>query len=109
MYVWLHSGLGVRLYTNGMGTSEHSRHDAQALSERDEALLRFERRSWRRAGAKEAAVRATFGLSMTGYYQNVNRLIDSEAALAFDPILIRRLRRLREHRMTVRRDQARQI
>lgn len=95
-----------------MGCSEQEtggRAGAAPLSNDDLDILKFERQTWRHAGAKETAIRKTFGLSMTSYYQHVNRLIDNEAALAFDPILIRRLRGLREQRMSVRRDQARRI
>lgn len=69
-----------------------------ALSERDWEILAFERRWWRHAGAKEQAIRDTFGLSATGYYQLLNRLLDEPEALAHDPVLVHRLRRLRATR-----------
>ena len=47
------------------------------------------------AGAKETAIRDRFGLSPTRYYQVLNALVDRPAALAADPLLVRRLRRLR--------------
>jgi hypothetical protein len=71
---------------------------APALDERSRRILAFERRWWRRAGAKEQAIRDTFGLSATRYYQLLNRLLDDPAALAHDPVLIGRLRRLRQRR-----------
>jgi hypothetical protein len=71
---------------------------APGLSERERAMLAFERRWWRRAGAKEQAIRDTFGLSATRYYQVLNRLIDRPEALAYDPVLVTRLRRLRSWR-----------
>jgi hypothetical protein len=69
-----------------------------ALDERAREILAFERRWWRHAGAKEQAVRDTFGLSGTRYYQLLNALLDDPAALAHDPVLVARLRRLRKWR-----------
>jgi hypothetical protein len=68
------------------------------LSERDRAILEFERQWWKYAGAKESAVREQFDMSATRYYQVLNVLIDRPEALAADPMLVRRLRRLRAHR-----------
>lgn len=71
---------------------------AGELSERDQAILEFERQRWKYAGAKESAVREQFDMSATRYYQVLNTLIDLPEALAYDPLLVRRLRRLREQR-----------
>jgi hypothetical protein len=68
------------------------------LDERDRQILAFERRWWRRPGAKDQAIRDTFGLSTIRYYQLLNRLLDEPAALAEDPVLVGRLRRLRSTR-----------
>lgn len=70
----------------------------EPLGERDKTLLAFERRWWRNAGAKEQAIRDEFSLSATRYYQTLGHLIDSPAALAYDPMLINRLQRMREAR-----------
>jgi hypothetical protein len=75
---------------------------APALSERDAAILEFERHWWKYAGAKEQAVREQFDMSATRYYQVLNALIDSPEALAEDPLLVRRLRRLRSSRQRQR-------
>jgi len=72
------------------------------LSPRDRDVLAFERRWWQFAGAKEQAVRDKFGMSATRYYQVLNALIDSPAALACDPLLVKRLRRLRQARQRAR-------
>lgn len=69
-----------------------------ALDERDQRILAFERQWWRYAGAKEQAIRDQFGLSATRYYQLLNKLLDNPAALAADPVLVKRLRRLRSAR-----------
>jgi hypothetical protein len=71
---------------------------ARELSERDASILSFERQWWKHAGAKEDAVRELFSMSGTQYYQVLNALIDSPAALAHDPMLVKRLRRMRAAR-----------
>ena len=68
------------------------------LSERDADILTFERQWWRYAGAKEDSIRELFSMSATQYYQVLNGLIDTEAALAHDPMLVKRLRRMRAAR-----------
>ncbi|QCB94576.1 DUF3263 domain-containing protein [Cellulomonas shaoxiangyii] len=75
---------------------------ATTLSERDQAVLAFERQWWKYAGAKEQAVRELFDMSATRYYQVLNALIDDPAALAFDPMLVKRLRRMRTSRQRAR-------
>jgi len=75
---------------------------APKLSERDQKILDFERHWWKFAGAKEAAVREEFGMSSTRYYQVLNALIDRPEALEADPLLVRRLRRLRAARQRQR-------
>ena len=72
------------------------------LSERDREVLDFERQWWKYAGAKEAAVREAFNMSATRYYQVLNALIDKPEALEADPLLVRRLRRLRAARQRQR-------
>jgi hypothetical protein len=71
---------------------------ADALSERDREILAFERQWWKYAGAKETAIRDLFDLSATRYYQVLNALIDRPEALMADPMLVKRLRRLRSTR-----------
>ena len=75
---------------------------AVELSERDREILEFERQWWKYAGAKETAVREKFDMSSTRYYQVLNALIDRPEALASDPLLVRRLRRLRSQRQRQR-------
>jgi hypothetical protein len=72
------------------------------LSSRDAAMLDFERQWWKYAGAKEQAVREKFDMSATRYYQVLNALIDRPEALVHDPLLVRRLRRLRATRQRQR-------
>jgi hypothetical protein len=72
------------------------------LSERDREILAFERHWWKYAGAKEQAVRNLFDMSATRYYQVLNALLDRPEALAADPMLVKRLRRLRAARQRAR-------
>lgn len=71
---------------------------AGELSDRDAEILTFERQWWKFAGAKEQAIRDKFEMSATRYYQLLNALIDRPDALAHDPLLVKRLRRLRAAR-----------
>lgn len=75
---------------------------AAALSERDRRILEFERQWWKYAGAKEQAIRDLFEMSSTRYYQILNTLIDTPEALAVDPMLVKRLRRMRASRQRAR-------
>jgi hypothetical protein len=68
------------------------------LDERATEILAFERKWWKHAGSKEQAIRETFGLSATRYYQLLNGLLDDPEALKHDPVLVGRLRRLRASR-----------
>ncbi|MGR6999753.1 DUF3263 domain-containing protein [Yinghuangia aomiensis] len=72
------------------------------LSDRELDILEFERQWWKHAGAKERAVRDRFGCSPTRYYQALNALLDRPEALRHDPVLVQRLRRLREARQRAR-------
>ena len=73
------------------------------LTDREQQILAFEQKWWKHAGSKEQAIRDTFGLSSTRYYQILNGLLDNPAALAHDPVLVGRLRRLRSTRARTRR------
>ncbi|MGI8881917.1 MAG: DUF3263 domain-containing protein [Jatrophihabitans sp.] len=87
-----------------------ARHDEAAdsgdvvdgLTRRDREILAFERQWWKYAGAKEQAIRELFDMSATRYYQVLNALIDNADALAADPMLVKRLRRLRATRQRQR-------
>ena len=75
---------------------------AGGLNRRDREILAFERQWWKYAGAKEQAIRELFDMSATRYYQVLNSLIDTPEALAADPMLVKRLRRLRASRQRQR-------
>ena len=76
--------------------------DPMALTDRDRAILDFERSWWTESGPKDTAIRERFELSGTRYYQLLTELLDEPDALEYDPLLIRRLRRVRERRRRAR-------
>jgi len=72
------------------------------LTDLEVRILEFERSWWQYAGAKESAIKELFDLTAPAYYQLLNDLIDREAALIATPMLVKRLRRLRQARMSAR-------
>ncbi|RJO76678.1 DUF3263 domain-containing protein [Nocardia panacis] len=76
--------------------------DDSGLSPREQEILAFERQWWKYAGAKEEAIRELFSMSPTRYYQVLNAVVDRQEALAVDPMLVKRLRRLRASRQKAR-------
>ena len=83
-------------------TARSGREAGPSLGDRDREILEFERQWWKYAGAKETAIRESFDMSATRYYQVLNALIDRPEALVEDPLLVRRLRRMRAERQRVR-------
>ena len=75
---------------------------AAPLSDRDREILAFERQWCTYQGAKEQMIKELFDISSTRYYQVLNGLINNPAALSEDPMLIKRLRRLRDQRQRTR-------
>lgn len=76
------------------------------MNDTDQAILAFEGEWFRRVGNKERTIRERFGLTPTRYYQRLNRLLDEPEALAAQPALVHRLRRIRQTRQRQRtRDQ----
>ncbi len=75
---------------------------AAGLSELEIKMLEFERTWWRHAGAKESSIEELFNLTPPAYYQLLNNLIDRPAALMAEPLLVKRLLRLREQRTSSR-------
>ena len=86
-----------------MSTAHHeAATEPTELSERDAAILDFERTWFRLSGPRDQEIRERFGLSTTRYFQVLNALIDTPEALRHDPLLVKRLRRLRESRQRER-------
>ncbi|GAB48349.1 DUF3263 domain-containing protein [Mobilicoccus pelagius] len=76
--------------------------EADELSDLETAILTFERQWWKYPGAKEQSIKELFDMTSTRYYQVLNALIDEPAALAHDPMLVKRLRRMRSSRQKAR-------
>ncbi len=72
------------------------------LSDLEVRILDFERQWWKYAGAKDAAIKELFDLSTRSYYELLNNLIDREDALTASPLLVKRLRRMRQARISAR-------
>ena len=72
------------------------------LTDREVAILDFERTPWEVAGSKESGIRERFGISPSRYYQIRDSLLDRGEALEYDPLLIRRLRKSRIKRRSIR-------
>ncbi len=87
---------------SGSGEPDAESPVVDGLTRRDREILAFERQWWKYAGAKEQAIRELFDMSATRYYQVLNTFIDTPAALAADPMLVKRLRRLRASRQRQR-------
>ncbi len=90
---------------SAMARTEQSGDDAEladGLTRREHDILAFERQWWKYAGAKEDAIKELFSMSATRYYQVLNALVDRPEALAADPMLVKRLRRLRASRQKAR-------
>ncbi len=85
-----------------MSALENPESKGSTLTDLEIRILEFERNWWRFAGAKESAIKDLFDLTAPRYYQLLNDLIDREDALEASPMLVKRLRRLREARMAAR-------
>ena len=83
-------------------TAQSPGHEPSGLTPRDLEILAFERQWWKYAGSKEQAIKELFDMSSTRYYQVLNALLDNPEALEADPMLIKRLRRMRASRQRAR-------
>ena len=75
---------------------------SNGLTKLEIEMLDFERTWWRYAGVKESSIKELFNLTPPAYYQLLNNLIDRNEALLAEPILVKRLRRLRDSRTAQR-------
>jgi hypothetical protein len=76
--------------------------NSSGLSELELKMLEFERTWWRHAGAKESSIKELFNLTPPAYYQMLNNLIDRPEALMAEPLLVKRLLRVRHQRSAAR-------
>lgn len=72
------------------------------MTEQDRAVIDFERTWWRESGRKDVVVRERLGMSATGYYRLLNQLLEKPEAMDYDPMVVRRLLRLRARRRRLR-------
>ena len=77
-------------------------HQGVALTQRDRDILDFERSWWTATSPKDVQIRERFELSTTRYHQILNEMLDTEEAMAYDPLVVRRLRRQRDRRRRAR-------
>jgi hypothetical protein len=68
------------------------------LSEKDIRILDFEAGWWHFPEPKDRAIRDYLGMSSTRYYQALRRLVDDDEAERRYPLVIKRLRRMKEER-----------
>jgi hypothetical protein len=90
------------LESNQSAMNTSATNSSLTLSDLEFRILEFERSWWRFAGAKESAIKELFDLSAPRYYQILNDLIDRQDALEASPMLVKRLRRLRDARTSAR-------
>jgi uncharacterized protein DUF3263 len=85
-----------------MGERQRKARTRSDLDQRSREVLDFEREAWKLSVTKERAIRARFGFSPSRYHQLLHKVIDRPEALVYDPMLVRRLRRVREVRRRAR-------
>jgi hypothetical protein len=73
-----------------------------ALTERHLAILEFERTWWTLDEEKDLLIRARFACAPDAYYEELNRVLDDPEAMAADPLVVRRLVRLKDRRHRAR-------
>jgi Protein of unknown function (DUF3263) len=85
-----------------MGERQRKARTRSDLDHRSREVLDFEREAWKLSVTKERAIRERFGFSPSRYHQLLHKVIDRPEALVYDPMLVRRLRRVREVRRRAR-------
>jgi len=74
-----------------------------SLTDRQHQILTFERQWWKHLDARTTTVRELFDCSPVQYRRELDEIIDLPEAHAYDPLLVKRLRRRREARATAAR------
>ncbi len=100
--IWAMDNLALNSAAINSPEFEAAKSTATTLTDLELRILEFERQWWRYAGAKESALKELFDMNPPSYYQLLNHLIDRDDALQAYPMLVKRLRRLREARTTAR-------
>jgi hypothetical protein len=65
------------------------------LDERSAAMLDFERDWWNNPEPRELVIRARFQCSPEEYHAELTKVLEDPAAMDHDPLVVRRLKRLR--------------
>ena len=76
--------------------------DQDLLAERERAVLSVERSWWLTDRSKETAIRADLAMTPSTAYRLLHDVIDRDRALAYDPLVVLRLRRARRTRRRAR-------
>lgn len=76
--------------------------ETPSLSDLERSVLQLEARFPRHSARKDERIRRELKVSTTRYYQILGTLIEKPEALAFDPTLVARLRRLQHTRASER-------
>ena len=90
-------------------THPESEEAAPGLTDLERSILDFEGRWREHVGAKEEAIREQLELTPSRYYQLLGRLLDGREALEYDPMLVKRLRRIRDQRSALRAERERAL
>lgn len=61
------------------------------LTDHEKAMLDLATEHFRYAGSLDTAAMDRFGMTPTRYWQEMNRIIETEAALAYRPAAVQRL------------------
>lgn len=73
-----------------------------ALTDRDRAILDFERSWWQTPEPKAVAIRERFQLSPARYYRLLGALVSTPEAARYDPLVVHRVRRVQARRRRAR-------
>ena len=74
------------------------------LTERQRAILEFERTWWQHDEDKDVLIRRRFACAPSTYYDELNGVLQDPDSMTADPLVVRRLVRLRDRRLRARLD-----
>ena len=70
------------------------------LTSKERRVLDFERFWWKLPGPKDRDISKVLGLSSADYYRVLREVLNKPAALAYDPLTVKRLRKVLERSLT---------
>lgn len=77
--------------------------EVKGLSEFEAKALEFERGWWQYGATRDLAIRHAMGMNSVRYHLLLTRMLDQEHVWRADPVLVDRLRKLRDERLGERR------